>query len=67
MDAQQAGLFCLSVCLSLHILMITGVYIQIYWMGLVLTERNFGRCSTENDWIVCDNQVTVEACKASMN
>jgi len=51
MDAQQVGL----VCLSFHILMITGVYIESCWMGLVLAQRNFGRCCTENDWIACDN------------
>lgn len=36
-------------------LMITGVYTESCWMGLVLAQRNFGRCSTENDWIVSDN------------
>lgn len=51
MDAQQVGLVRLS---AFHILMITVVYIENCWMGLVLAQRNFGRCSTENDWIACD-------------
>lgn len=50
--AQQVGLVSLSV--FPYFIDKTGVYVESYWMGLDLAQRNFGRCSTENDWIICD-------------